>query len=386
VTDLERVAVLAAAACLAAAMRILVTGAAGFIGSHVADVALAAGHDVRGLDSLAPAVHDGRPDYWPAAAELVSADVRDPDAVRRALAGVDAVCHQAALVGLGVDLSDLPPYCDVNVTGTAVLLEAMGALGVPRLVLASSMVAYGEGRYDCSEHGPVRPPARARADLERGRFEPRCPACGADLRTATVPESAPLDPRNTYAVSKVAQEQLAGVWAGMTGGAAIALRYHNVYGPRMPRDTPYSGVAAIFRSALEAGRAPRVFEDGGQLRDFVHVTDVAAANLAALNAVAGTGTEAATGAGQLRAYNVASGQPSTIGEMAAALAGAFGGPAPEVTGQFRVGDVRHVVASPELAGSELGFHASISFRQGMAQFAHAPLRNPARGPQLTSLG
>jgi dTDP-L-rhamnose 4-epimerase len=392
-------------------MRILVTGAAGFIGSHIADAALAAGHDVRGLDSLAPAVHDGRPGYWPDAAELVTADVRDPGAVRRALAGVDAVCHEAALVGLGVDLSDLPPYCDVNVTGTAVLLEAMGALGVPRLVLASSMVAYGEGRYDCPEHGRVRPPARARADLERGRFEPRCPACGADLRTATVPESAPLDPRNTYAVSKVAQEQLAGVWAAMTGGAAIALRYHNVYGPRMPRDTPYSGVAAIFRSALEAGRPPRVFEDGGQLRDFVHVTDVAAANLAALAAldaatatgpaagtVAGTGTGAAAcagaaagtaaagaSAGLLRAYNVASGQPCTIGEMASALAGAFGGPAPEVTGQFRLGDVRHVVASPELAGSELGFHASISFRQGMAQFAHAPLRNPARRPQLAPL-
>jgi dTDP-L-rhamnose 4-epimerase len=179
----------------------------------------------------------------------------------------------------------------------------------------------------------------------------------------------------------------------------------------MPRDTPYSGVAAIFRSALEAGRPPRVFEDGGQLRDFVHVTDVAAANLAALDAVTGPGTDTGTGAaagtgagtgtgavaaaaatgagpgtGLLRAYNVASGQPCTIGEMASALAGAFGGPAPEVTGQFRVGDVRHVVASPELAGSELGFHASISFRQGMAQFAHAPLRNPARRPQLAPMG
>jgi dTDP-L-rhamnose 4-epimerase len=376
-------------------MRILITGAAGFIGSHVADAALAAGHDVRGLDSLAPAVHAGPPDYWPAGAELVIADVRDPAAVRRALAGVDAVCHQAALVGLGVDLSDLPPYCDVNVTGTAVLLEAMGALGVPRLVLASSMVAYGEGRYDCPEHGLVRPPARERADLEQGRFEPRCPACGADLRTALVPESAPLDPRNTYAVSKVAQEQLAGVWAGLTGGAAVALRYHNVYGPRMPRDTPYSGVAAIFRSALEAGRAPRVFEDGGQLRDFVHVTDVAAANLAALAAV--TGAEPVPPAqparraqpappGQLRAYNVASGEPATIGQMAAALADAFGGPAPEVTGQFRVGDVRHVVASPELAGAELGFRASTSFRQGIADFAVAPLRNPARRPELAAQG
>jgi dTDP-L-rhamnose 4-epimerase len=358
-------------------MRILITGAAGFIGSHVADAALAAGHEVRGLDSLAPAVHDGPPGYWPGAAELVTADVRDPGAVRQALAGVDAVCHQAALVGLGVDLSDLTPYCDVNVTGTAVLLEAMGALGVPRLVLASSMVAYGEGRYECPGHGVVRPPARDRADLEQGRFEPRCPDCGASLATAPVPESAPLDPRNTYAVSKVAQEQLAGVWAGLTGGTAVALRYHNVYGPRMPRDTPYSGVAAIFRSALEAGRAPRVFEDGGQQRDFVHVTDVAAANLAAL----GAGRP-----GQLRAYNVASGEPCTIGQMAAALAAAFGGPEPVVTGEFRVGDVRHVVASPELAGAELGFRASTPFRQGMASFADAPLRNPARRPQVSLRG
>ena len=365
-------------------MRILITGAAGFIGSHVADAALAAGHDVRGLDSLDPAVHDGRPGYWPDDAELVVGDVRDPAAVRSALDGIDAVCHQAALVGLGVDLSDLPPYCDVNVTGTAVLLEAMGALGVPRLVLASSMVAYGEGRYECPEHGLVRPPARERADLEQGRFEPRCPECGAELRTAVVPESAPLDPRNTYAVTKVTQEQLAAVWAGLTGGAAIALRYHNVYGPRMPRDTPYSGVAAIFRSALEAGRAPQVFEDGGQQRDFVHVTDVAAANLAALARTGETGPLARPG--QLRAYNVASGEPCTIGEMATALAQAFGGPAPEVTGQFRIGDVRHVVASPELARAELGFAASTPFRQGMAEFASAPLRSPARRPQLSLNG
>lgn len=355
-------------------MRILITGAAGFIGSHIADVALAAGHEVLGLDSLSPAVHDGRPDYWPAGAELIVGDIRDQQTVQQAVAGVDAVCHQAALVGLGVDLSDLPPYCDVNVTGTAVLLEAMGRLKVRRLVLASSMVVYGEGRYDCSVHGAVRPPARDRADLDEGRFEPRCPYCGLDLSTAAVTESAPLDPRNAYAVSKVAQEQLAAVWSGLTGGTAVALRYHNVYGPRMPRDTPYSGVAAIFRSALEAGRPPRVFEDGAQQRDFVHVADVAAANLAAL---------AAGQPGRLDAYNIASGQPHTIGQMAAALSDAFGGPAPQVTGDYRLGDVRHVVASPELARAGLGFRAQTPFHAGMAQFARAELRNPSRAPALT---
>lgn len=352
-------------------MRILITGAAGFIGSHIAEAALAAGHAVRGLDSLTPSVHDGVPGYWPAEAELLVADVRDPLAVSRALADVQAVCHQAARVGLGVDLGDLPGYSDINITGTAVLLEQMGRREISRLVLASSMVVYGEGGYRCEEHGQVRPPARDRADLDQGRFEPRCPRCGADLVTIPVPESAPLDPRNAYAVSKVAQEQLAAVWADLTGGTALALRYHNVYGPRMPRDTPYAGVASIFRSALEAGKAPRVFEDGAQRRDFVHVTDVAAANLAALGAGAGR-------AGRLSAYNVASGEPHTIGEMASALASAFGGPPPQVTGQYRLGDVRHVVASPELAERELGFRARTRFAAGMTEFARAPLREPPR--------
>ena len=189
------------------------------------------------------------------------------------------------MVGLGVDLSDLPVYADVNVTGTAVLLEAMGRHGIPRLVIASSMVVYGEGAYDCVTHGRVRPAPRHPGDLAAGRFEPRCPQCAQPLGTATVTEDAPLDPRNAYAASKVAQEHLAASWARMTGGAAVGLRYHNVYGPRMPRDTPYSGVAAIFRSRLENGVPPRVFEDGGQRRDFVHVRDVAQANLLALEAV-----------------------------------------------------------------------------------------------------
>jgi len=361
-------------------MRILVTGAAGFIGSHVVDAVLAAGHEVRGMDSLAPAVHDRRPAYWPDEAELVVGDVRDPMTVGRALHGVDVVCHQAALVGLSAELSDLPAYCDINVTGTAVLLAEMGRRDILRLVLASSMVVYGEGGYDCPEHGPVRPPGRTGQDLSRARFEPLCPRCGCELRTVAVTESAPLDPRNAYAVSKVAQEQLAAVWAGLTGGEVVALRYHNVYGPRMPRDTPYSGVAAIFRSALEAGQPPRVFEDGAQRRDFVHVADVAAANLAAITG----GQHGRTGeAGCLRAYNIASGEPHTIGQMARALARAFGGPEPVVTGEFRLGDVRHVTASPALARSELGFAAQTAFSAGMAQFAHAGLREPAREPQLS---
>ena len=359
-------------------MRVLVTGAAGFIGSHIAEIMQAAGHEVRGLDSLSPAVHNGRPDHVPD--DLIVGDVRDPAAVNEALTGMDAVCHQAAMVGLGVDLSDLPVYADVNVTGTAVLLEAMGRHGIPRLVFASSMVVYGEGAYDCAVHGRVRPSPRDPGDLAAGRFEPRCPRCAQPLTTTTVAEDAPLDPRNAYAASKVAQEHLASSWARLTGGTAIGLRYHNVYGPRMPRDTPYSGVAAIFRSCLENGLPPRVFEDGGQRRDFVHVRDVARANLLALEAVdrtIGSAPDVAAGTGGLRCYNVASGEPHTVGEMASALGAAFGDIEPVVTGEYRLGDVRHIVASPASAVRDLGFRAQTHFAEGIAEFAQAPLREPA---------
>jgi len=335
---------------------------------------MAAGHQVRGLDSLSPAVHDGMPGYIPAGTDFLVADVRDPGAVEAALDGVDAVCHLAAMVGLGVSVDDLPLYSDVNVTGTAVLLAAMARASVLKLVLSSSMVVYGEGAYTCPLDGPVRPLPRSVADLDAGAFEPRCPLCGAYVAWSSISESAALDPRNAYATSKLAQEHLAANWARLTGGTVAALRYHNVYGPRMPRDTPYSGVAAIFRSSLESGVPPRVFEDGAQLRDFIHVRDVAASNVAALGSFPGFP------AGTLRAYNVASGIPHTVGEMASALAAAFGGGLePKVTGDYRLGDVRHIVASPQAAADDLGFRAQVGFEAGMAEFATAPLRAPAAG-------
>ena len=252
----------------------------------------------------------------------------------------------------------------------------MGRHGIGRLVFASSMVVYGEGAYDCAAHGRVRPSPRDPGDLAAGRFEPRCPRCAQPLTTATVGEEAPLDPRNAYAASKVAQEHFAASWARLTGGVAVGLRYHNVYGPRMPRDTPYSGVAAIFRSCLENGVPPRVFEDGGQRRVFVHVRVVAQANLLGLEAV-GAAVASGAEAGALRCYNVASGEPHTVGEMARALAGAFGGIEPVVTGEYRLGDVRHIVASSEGAARDPGFRARTRFAAGIAEFAQAPLREPA---------
>jgi dTDP-L-rhamnose 4-epimerase len=348
-------------------VRILVTGGAGFIGSHVVTAARDAGHEVRVLDALLPAVHPaGAEPAPPDGVEVLIGDVRDAATVDRALRGVDAVCHQAAMVGLGVDVQDMPEYAGINELGTAVLLAAMARARIGRLVLASSMVVYGEGRYECAEHGAVPAAPRRRADLDAGDFEPPCPFCGRQLAWGAVTEETAPDPRNTYAATKLGQEHLASAWASSTGGGVIALRYHNVYGARMPRDTPYAGVAAIFRSAIEAGRAPRVFEDGGQQRDFVHVTDVAEANLRALLAEPPEF--------RLRAYNVASGHPHTVGDMARALAEAFGGPEPVVTGEYRIGDVRHVVASPDRAEQELGFRARVEFGEGVRGFATDPLR------------
>jgi dTDP-L-rhamnose 4-epimerase len=350
-------------------MRVLVTGGAGFIGSHVVERLLAAGHGVRVLDSLRPEVHPTAPEL-PAGAELMVADVRDASAVASALSGVDAVCHQAAMVGLGVDLDDLPEYTGSNDLGTAVLLAQMGRSGVRRLVLASSMAVYGEGRYHCPVHGHVAPGPREVGELTAGRFEPPCPVCGLALAPGLVTEAARLDPGNVYAATKVAQEHLAASWARVSGGAVAALRYHNVYGARMPRDTPYAGVAALFRSALARGESPLVFEDGGQRRDFVEVRDVAGANLAALSGVDG----GVVPPGTLRAFNVGSGHPHTVGEMAVALAAAYGGPDPVVTGDYRLGDVRHVTASSARAGAELDWSAEIRFGPGMTEFASAPLR------------
>ena len=348
-------------------MRILVTGGAGFIGSHVVDGLIDDGHEVRVLDLLLGSAHSGMPDYLNPGAEFVRGDVGDPTAVAAALAGIDAVCHQAAMVGLGLDVADAPDYVRHNDLGTAVLLRELAARRFAgRLVLASSMVVYGEGRYLCAKHGDVAPGPRRTEDLDVGRFEPGCPSCGEALKSAAIDEHGRLDPRNVYAATKLHQEHLCSSFARETGASVIALRYHNVYGPRMPRDTPYAGVASIFASSLAAGRAPRVFEDGGQLRDFVHVRDVARANLLALRAPD-------TAAGP---YNVASGTPRSVLEMAAALTAAHGdhAPPPVVTGEYRLGDVRHVFASPRRARDRLGFDAREDFADGMAQFAHAPLR------------
>ncbi|GAA1467575.1 NAD-dependent epimerase/dehydratase family protein [Microbacterium thalassium] len=342
--------------------RILVTGGAGFIGSRVVHAALARGWDVRVLDALRVDVHPQAP-VLADAVEFVRADVRDREAMEDALAGVDVVCHQAAKVGLGVDFDDAPDYSEVNVVGTAVVLAAMRARRVGRLVLASSMVVYGEGAYHLpGASTAVRPAPRLIRDLEAGVFDPRDPATGAVLVPGSIDETGATDPRNVYALTKLAQEHLAASWVRETGGSAALLRYHNVYGAGMPRDTPYAGVAAIFRSALARGEAPRVFEDGRQRRDFIHVDDVAAANLAAAEWTAAVGATA-------RPFNIATGRVTTVHGLASALADAMHGPDPVVTGEYRAGDVRHITASADRAHRELGWRAEVDLGAGLAGFA-----------------
>jgi dTDP-L-rhamnose 4-epimerase len=352
-------------------VKVLVTGGAGFIGSHIVDQLLSNGDEVRVLDRMDPSIHPMGPEYLDPRAELLAGDLGDAALVAQAVEGIDAVCHQASKVGLGVDFGDIHDYVAHNDVATAVLLEALWrASFAGRFVLASSMVVYGEGKSRCDDHGIVIPKPRRSVDLSAGIFDPACPIEGCHRRPTWSPvdEAAAPDPRNIYAATKLHQEHLAAVWGQETGATVIALRYHNVYGPRMPRNTPYAGVASIFRSALSEGRPAQVFEDGAQCRDFVHVGDVARANLLALTAETV----------EPGAYNIASGIPHTVGDMAVALTAAFGAsaPPPECTGDFRTGDVRHIVASATKAAEKLGFVAKMGFEEGMAEFAHAPQRTP----------
>lgn len=351
----------------------LVTGGAGFIGSHIVDALRAEEIEVVVLDNLDPAAHAERPDYLRSEVDYRWGDCRNEDDWDAALGGVDAVCHQAGKVGLGVDFGDVGEYVAHNDVGLAAGLGALhrSAFTGP-FVLASSMVVYGEGRYRCAVHGIVQPAPRAVARLDAGLFEPQCPVCGNDLSSEAIPEDAGCDPRNVYAATKLHQEHLLSAFAREKGIRPVMLRYHNVYGSRMPRDTPYAGVASIFRSAFEAGVAPKVTEDGNQMRDFVHVGDVARANVAALLSTSARG-----------AFNVASGTPRSVGDMARSLGRAFGfapGDAcwPTVTGRYRLGDVRHVFASSTRMNQELGVHATMSFDEGMLDFAKATLRSSVR--------
>ena len=342
----------------------LVTGGAGFVGSHLVDVLVAAGERVRILDNLDPLAHPGGepPEHLSREAELVRGDLRDRVLVDRTLEGVDRVYHLGGVVGNGESMVHVRKAVDVNAGGTATLLEAVVERRdrIRRLVLASSMVVYGEGSYRCPEHGQAAPPLREPAQLRRRQWEPVCPTCQRALEPTPTAEDAPLRPSSVYGITKRDQEELALVLGRAYGIEAVALRYLNTYGPRQALGNPYTGVAAIFASRLLAGRRPRVFEDGQQIRDLVHVSDVVRATHAAMDAPRAPG----------HTLNVATGRKVRIHELAQRLAGALGsGLEPEVTAEFRAGDIRHCFADTGQARDLLGFEAKTTLEEGLPELA-----------------
>jgi dTDP-L-rhamnose 4-epimerase len=344
-------------------VRVLVTGGAGFIGSHFVDLLLAEGHEVRILDVLDPQVHDGRPDYLAAEAELVEGDIRNREIVARSFEGVDRLVHLAAAVGVGQSMYEIERYTSVNALGAAVVLEQALAVRdrLEKIVVASSMSIYGEGLYCCrAEDVEVAPRLRPSAQLADRLWEPICPSCGGALERLPTPETKPLHPASVYAVGKRDHEELTLAVGRAYGIPATALRFFNVYGTRQALSNPYTGVAAIFSSRLLNGRAPVVFEDGLQSRDFISVRDIVRAVRAALE----------PGAADDETLNIGTGRSISVLDVAQTLATALNVDVePEVRNDFRAGDIRHCYADASRARDLLGWQAQTPFEDGMQELA-----------------
>ncbi len=339
--------------------RVLITGGAGFLGSHLADALLARGHQVRVFDNLTEQVHGAgtRPEYLAEDVELVRGDMRDLDAVRDALDGIEVVYHLAAAVGVGQSMYQIAHYMGANTQGTANLLQAMldRKAEIEKLVVASSMSIYGEGKYLCEQCGETSPPPRSTAQLKGHQWEVKCPRCSLALAPIATDEAKPLQCTSVYALSKKDQEEICLLFGRIYGLPVVALRYFNIYGPRQALSNPYTGVAAIFASRLLNGKPPLIFEDGLQMRDFVDVRDVVAANLLALERSEADG----------EAINVGSGAPISVREVAATLARALGRDIPpEITGKYRAGDIRHCFAEIAKAHQLLGYEPQHKFADG----------------------
>jgi dTDP-L-rhamnose 4-epimerase len=335
---------------------VLVTGGAGFIGSHLADELLAAGYGVRALDNLVEQVHGKaeRPEYLNRDVELIAGDVRDPEVVRKALDGVGAVFHLAARVGVGQSMYQPAEYAGANTAGTGVLLEALLDHPVRKLVVASSMSVYGEGAYE-----PAPAVERSRHQLESGRWEPVGPN-GEELRPVPTPETKTPSLASVYALTKYDQERMCLLFGAAYRVPTVALRLFNVYGPRQALSNPYTGVLAIFAARLLNDRRPLVYEEGGQRRDFVNVADVARACRLALERDGADG----------RAVNVGSGRSASVLEIGHELSRVLEKEIdPEVTGKFRAGDIRHCFADVSLARETLGFEPEVTLEDGIRALA-----------------
>ena len=341
--------------------RILVTGGAGFVGSHTADALLSAGHQVRILDNLTGQVHhDGQFSYISKEAEFVLGDLRDKSVVDEAVRDIDVIFHLAAAVGVGQSMYQIADYTATNNLGTANLLQAiLDTNSHPeKIVVASSMSIYGEGKYSCSGCGEVAPSPRPLSQLKQKRWETICPKCGDDLSPMPTGEDKPLQSTSIYALSKKDQEEMTLLFGRTYGIPAVALRYFNIYGSRQSLSNPYTGVAAIFASRLMNKKAPVIFEDGEQMRDFVSVHDIARANLLAMESSGADG----------RAVNIGSGQPVTIRGVADELQSALGSSLPlEITGKYRSGDIRHCFGDISLATHLLGYQPKTRLKEGIEE-------------------
>jgi dTDP-L-rhamnose 4-epimerase len=344
-------------------MRVLITGGAGFIGSHLADALLARGHEVRALDNLDPQVHPGsqRPAYLDERVELLVGDVRDHRAVADALEGVDHVVHFAAAVGVGQSMYEIERYTSINAIGGAVVLEEIVKRRdqLRRVLVASSRSIYGEGRYRCEQHGLLAPQVRSVEQLDARDWELHCPECGRVLEPLPTGEDKPVQPMSIYAVNKRDHEEMFLAIGRAHRLPTVAMRFFNVYGDRQALSNPYTGVAAIFGGRLLNDKRPLVFEDGLQSRDFVHVSDIAAGCVAALE----------TGGADDRAVNLGTGVPRSVLDVATELARGLGKEhlQPEIVNKFRAGDIRHCVADISLARETLGFEPKVAFADGMQE-------------------
>jgi dTDP-L-rhamnose 4-epimerase len=341
--------------------RILVTGGAGFIGSHLVDALVERGHQVRILDKLIDQVHgSGTPSHLNPQAELIQSDICHKDAIRRALEGVDVVYHQAAEVGVGQSMYEPERYMRANTLGTTILLEEIRRHRpqIKKLIVASSMSIYGEGGYRCEQCGDVAPQLRSTEQLRARDWEMKCPVCKSELSPTPTNEGKPLFPTSVYAISKQDQEQLCLVMGRAYGIPTIAFRYFNVYGTRQALSNPYTGVCAIFCSRLLNDRAPMIFEDGKQSRDFIHVDDIVHANLLALE----------SDAADFQALNIGTGVATSVNGMAKMLAEGLGKDIePQVVAEYRQGDIRHCVADISKARKLLGYEPKVQLKEGLQE-------------------